>query len=95
MTNAVMLQAKDGFTLTSEIINAMKQLFGEHINIIELDNDMIETLQGEVSEADVIKLKHIVKKLDKGKLKFYTENEFSQQLAKRGYQWWSYTLTSF
>ena len=65
----------------------MKQLFGEHINIIELDNDMIETLQGEVSEADVIKLKHIVKKLDKGKLKFYTENEFSQQLAKRGYQW--------
>ncbi len=82
-----MLQAKDGFTLTSEIINAMKQLFGEHINIIELDNDMIETLQGEVSEADVIKLKHIVKKLDKGKLKFYTENEFSQQLAKRGYQW--------
>ncbi|WP_297941236.1 hypothetical protein [uncultured Campylobacter sp.] len=87
MTNAVMLQAKDGFTLTSEIINAMKQLFGEHINIIELDNDMIETLQGEVSEADVIKLKHIVKKLDKGKLKFYTENEFSQQLAKRGYQW--------
>lgn len=87
MTNAVMLQAKDGFTLTSEIINAMKQLFGERINIIELDNDMIETLQGEVSEADVIKLKHIVKKLDKGKLKFYTENEFSQQLAKRGYQW--------
>ena len=56
MTNAVMLQAKDGFTLTSDIINAMKQLFGEKINIIELDGDMIEALSGEISQADAAKL---------------------------------------
>ena len=79
MTNAVMLQAKDGFTLTSDIINAMKQLFGEKINVIELD--------GEISQADTAKLKRTVEKLDNGKLKFYSENECSQQLAKRGYQW--------
>ena len=85
MTNAVMLQAKDGFTLTSDIINAMKQLFGEKINIIELDGDMIEALSGEISQADAAK--RTVEKLDKGELKFYSENEFSQQLAKRGYQW--------
>ena len=82
MTNAVMLQAKDGFTLTSDIINAMKQLFGEKINVIELDGDMIEALSGEISQADAAKLKRTV-----GELKFYSENEFSQQLAKRGYQW--------
>lgn len=29
MTSAVMLQAKDGFTLTSYVINAMKQIFGK------------------------------------------------------------------
>lgn len=87
MTNAVMLQAKDGFTLTSDIINAMKQLFGEKINVIELDGDMIEALSGEISQADAAKLKRTVEKLDKGELKFYSEKEFSQQLAKRGYQW--------
>ena len=38
MTNAVMLQAKEGFTLTSDIINAMKQLFGEKIK--EHRNDL-------------------------------------------------------
>ncbi|MFL1707528.1 hypothetical protein ACHJH3_11125 [Campylobacter sp. MOP7] len=86
MTNAIILQAKDGFTISSDIINAMKQLFGEKINIIELDGDMVEALQGEISQADTIKLKRTVEKLDKGELKFYTENEFSQQLAKRGYR---------
>lgn len=29
ITNAVMFQTKDGFTLTSNVINAMKQLFGK------------------------------------------------------------------
>ncbi|QKF93243.1 hypothetical protein [Campylobacter sp. CCUG 57310] len=86
MTNAIILQAKDGFTLSSDIINAMKQLFGEKINVIELDGDMVEALQSEISQADTIKLKRTVEKLDKGELKFYTENEFSQQLAKRGYR---------
>lgn len=86
MTNAIILQAKDGFTISSDIINAMKQLFGEKINIIELDGDMVEALQSEISQADTIKLKRTVEKLDKGELKFYTENEFSQQLAKRGYR---------
>lgn len=87
MTNAVMLQAKDGFTLTSDIINAMKQLFGEKINVIELDSDMIEALSGEIGQADAAKLKRTVEKLDNDELKFYSEKEFSQQLAKRGYQW--------
>ena len=88
MTNAVMLQAKDGFTLTSDIINAMKQLFGEKINVIELDSDMIEALSGEIGQADAAKLKRTVEKLNNNdELKFYSEKEFSQQLAKRGYQW--------
>lgn len=47
-----MLQAKDGFTLTSNVINAMKQLFGKKINIIELD--------GEISQPDAAKLKRTV-----------------------------------
>ena len=74
-----MLQAKDGFTLASYVINAMKQIFGKKINIIELD--------GEISQPDAEKLKRTVEKLDKGELKFYSENKFLQQLAKRGYQW--------
>lgn len=87
MTNAVMLQAKDGFMLTSDIINTMKQLFGKKIKVIELDGDMIEPISGKISQTDAAKLKRTVEKLDKGELKFYSENEFSQQLAKRGYQW--------
>lgn len=82
-----MLQAKDGFTLTSDIINAIKQLFGEKIDVIELDGDMIEAVCGEISQPDATKLKRTVEKPDKGELKFYSENEFSQQLVKRGYQW--------
>ena len=74
-----MLQTKDGFTLTSDVINAMKQLFGKKINVIELS--------GEISRTDAAKLKPAIEKLDKGELKFYSQNEFSQQLAKRGYQW--------
>lgn len=65
MTNAIILQAKKGFTISSDIINAMKQLFGEKINIIEFDGDMVEALQGEISQADTIKLKRTVEKLVK------------------------------
>ncbi|WP_169752668.1 hypothetical protein [Campylobacter mucosalis] len=83
MASAVMLQAKDGFILTSEIINSMKQLFGEKINVIELDNDMVEALQSELSRADTIKLKNIVKRLDNGELKFYSDDEISNRLSKK------------
>ena len=55
-----MLQAKDGFTLTSDIINAIKQLFGEKIDVIELDGDMIEAVCGEISQPDATKLKRTV-----------------------------------
>lgn len=48
---------------------------------------MIEPISGKISQPDAEKLKRTVEKLDKGELKFYSENEFSQQLAKRGYQW--------
>ncbi|MCW1359731.1 hypothetical protein [Campylobacter sp. US33a] len=39
MANAIMLQAQNGFTLTNEMINSLKQLFGEKINVVEPDNN--------------------------------------------------------
>jgi len=51
-----MLQTKDGFTLTSDVINAMKQLFGEKINVIELDGDTIEALSGEISRTPLVQV---------------------------------------
>ncbi|OUT08672.1 hypothetical protein B9N66_06965 [Campylobacter concisus] len=51
-----MLQTKDGFTLTSDVINAMKQLFGEKINVIELDGDTIEVLSDEISRTPLVQV---------------------------------------
>lgn len=82
-----MLQAQNGFTLTNEMINSLKQLFGEKINVVELDSDTIETLQSNLSQADTIRLKNIVNKLENKELKFYSETEFSEQLKQKGYQW--------
>jgi hypothetical protein len=48
---------------------------------------MIEAVCGEISQPNAAKLKRTVEKPDKGELKFYSQNEFSQQLVKRGYQW--------
>ena len=62
-----MLQAKNDFTLTSDIINAMKQLFGEKINVIELDGNMIEALSSEISQTDAEKLKRTVEKTRQGR----------------------------
>ena len=33
MTNAIMLQAQNSFTLTDEMMNSLKELFGEKINV--------------------------------------------------------------
>ena len=57
-----MLQTKDGFTLISDVINAMKQLFGEKINVIELDGDMIEALSGEISRTPLVQVSPVTPK---------------------------------
>lgn len=57
-----MLQTKDGFTLTSDVINAMKQLFGEKINVIELDSDTIEALSGEISRTPLVQVSPVTPK---------------------------------
>ena len=57
-----MLQAKDGFTLTSDIINAIKQLFGEKINVIELGGDTIEALSGEISRTPLVQVSPVTPK---------------------------------
>ncbi|ERJ23759.1 hypothetical protein UNSW3_1134 [Campylobacter concisus UNSW3] len=44
MTNTVMLQGQNGFIITSEIISAMKQLFGEKIKVIEIDDELIDNV---------------------------------------------------
>ena len=44
MTNTVMLQGQNGFIITSEIISAMKQLFGEKIKVVEIDDDLIDNV---------------------------------------------------
>ena len=44
MTNTVMLQGQNGFIITSEIISAMKQLFGEKIKVVEIDDELIDSV---------------------------------------------------
>ena len=44
MTNTVMLQGQNGFIITSEIISAMKQLFGEKIKVVEIDDELINNV---------------------------------------------------
>ena len=44
MTNTVMLQGQNGFIITSEIISAMKQLFGEKIKVVEIDDELIDNV---------------------------------------------------
>ena len=44
MTNIVMLQGQNGFIITSEIISAMKQLFGEKIKVVEIDDELIDNV---------------------------------------------------
>ena len=39
-----MLQGQNGFIITSEIISAMKQLFGEKIKVIEIDDELINNV---------------------------------------------------
>ena len=39
-----MLQGQNGFIITSEIISAMKQLFGEKIKVVEIDDDLIDNV---------------------------------------------------
>ena len=39
-----MLQGQNGFIITSEIISAMKQLFGEKIKILEIDDEVIDNV---------------------------------------------------
>ena len=39
-----MLQGQNGFIITNEIISAMKQLFGEKIKVIEIDDDLIDNV---------------------------------------------------
>ena len=39
-----MLQGQNGFIITSEIISAMKQLFGEKIKVIEIDDELIDNV---------------------------------------------------
>ncbi|EEQ62627.1 hypothetical protein HPMG_00084 [Helicobacter pullorum MIT 98-5489] len=87
MTNAIMLQAQNSFTLTDEMMNSLKELFGEKINVVELDNDMIEALQSDLSQTDNIRLKNIVNKLENKELKLYSELEFAKELKQKGYQW--------
>lgn len=44
MTNTVILQGQNGFIITSEIISAMKQLFGEKIKVVEIDDELIDNV---------------------------------------------------
>lgn len=44
MTNTIMLQGQNGFIITSEIISAMKQLFGEKIKVVEIDDELIDNV---------------------------------------------------
>ena len=39
-----MLQGQNGFIITSEIISAMKQLFGEKIKVVEIDDELIDSV---------------------------------------------------
>lgn len=39
-----MLQGQNGFIITSEIISAMKQLFGEKIKVVEIDDKLIDNV---------------------------------------------------
>ena len=39
-----MLQGQNGFIITSEIISAMKQLFGEKSKVVEIDDELIDNV---------------------------------------------------
>lgn len=79
MTDTIMLQAKDGFVFTSELINSMKQLFGEKINVVEINNKIFETSYRELNQADTIKLKQVLEQLEQGKLEFYSFDEMQER----------------
>lgn len=51
-----MLQGQNGFIITSEIISAMKQLFGEKIKIVEIDDELIDNILDikDIKEAEEI-----------------------------------------
>ena len=51
-----MLQGQNGFIITSEIISAMKQLFGEKIKVVEIDDELIDNVLDikEAKEAEEI-----------------------------------------
>ncbi|MDL0088590.1 hypothetical protein [Campylobacter gastrosuis] len=85
MTNATILQAQNCFALRSEFISSIKEIFDEKFNITQLDDK--KTLQTKLNQTDTIKLKNIVKRLDKGELKFYSDDKVADRLAKKGYKW--------
>ncbi|CAM2853874.1 hypothetical protein [Helicobacter burdigaliensis] len=87
MTNAIMLQSQNGFTLTSEIISSLKELFGDKISVVELNSDMIEAMQSNLKEDDILRLQDIVKRLENKELKLYSEREFANKLEQKGYIW--------
>lgn len=46
-----------------------------------------EELLNELSKKDTKKLLEIIKKDDRGELKFYSDSEITQRLVKKGIQW--------
>ena len=57
-----MLQGQNGFIITSEIISAMKQLFGEKIKVVEIDDELIDNVLDikDAKEAEEIYARFIV-----------------------------------
>ena len=64
MTNTVMLQGQNGFIITSEIISAMKQLFGEKIKVVEIDDELIDNVLDikDAKEAEEIYARFVASK---------------------------------
>lgn len=57
-----MLQGQNGFIITSEIISAMKQLFGEKIKVVEIDDELIDNVLDikDAKEAEEIYARFVV-----------------------------------
>ena len=64
MINTVMLQGQNGFIITSEIISAMKQLFGEKIKVVEIDDELIDNVLDikDAKEAEEIYARFVASK---------------------------------
>lgn len=59
-----MLQGQNGFIITSEIISAMKQLFGEKIKVVEIDDELIDNVLDikDAKEAEEIYARFVASK---------------------------------